>query len=96
MIVVASNLYVIVVLAAPFDCSNQAPSNSHCNTVSSDYRSLTSTNRLETQKDTVFVFLVSGAVAIKLCCISCSKNFQYYRCVPRFNSDIKCSVSAEY
>jgi hypothetical protein len=97
MFVVASNLYVIIImLAVAFNCANQAPFNGHCNTVSSDCRSVTSRNRSETQKETVFVFLVSGAVVIKLCCIPCRKSFQYQPCVPSCNSDVKCSVSAEH
>jgi hypothetical protein len=79
MIVVASNFYVIIVLAAPFNCSNQAPSNGHCNIVSTDCRSVTSTNLLKTQKETVFVFLVSGAVVINVCCISCRKYDMIYQ-----------------
>jgi len=96
MIVVASNLYVIIVIVATFNCANHAPSNGHCNAVSSDCLSVTRTNRLETKKGTVLVFLVSGAVFITLCCISCYKNFQYYHCVLSCNSEAKFSVSAEY
>lgn len=96
MIIVASNLYVIIVIAATFNCANHAPSNGHCNAVSSDCRSETRTNRTETQKETVLVLLVSGAVVIKLCCISGCKNFQYYRCVLSCNSEAKFSVSVEY